>query len=150
MGEAALAQVRQMGGWDDYGARSAEYYREALADESGRSQCGFSTLKPRRMRRRARTSWRLWKPARARGEQSFDFFDEAGFIKSSRSIAERIADRVAGRPLSGYQELESRAGRERSGLLSRHDFDRQGPLVYSGGARSGEESQRRDLGELGD
>ncbi|HZC46630.1 MAG TPA: glycosyltransferase, partial [Candidatus Acidoferrum sp.] len=33
------------------------------------------------------------------------FIDEANFIKSSRSIAERIADRVAGRPLSGYQQL---------------------------------------------
>src|ERR1700678_1468509 len=41
----------------------------------------------------------------ARGEHEFRFLDEAGFIKSSRSIAERIADRVAGRPLSGYQQL---------------------------------------------
>jgi spore maturation protein CgeB len=41
----------------------------------------------------------------ARGEHDFRFLDEADFIKSSRSIAERIADRVAGRPLSGYQQL---------------------------------------------
>ncbi len=41
----------------------------------------------------------------ARGEHEFRFLDEANFIKSSRSIAERIADRVAGRPLSGYQQL---------------------------------------------
>src|SRR3984957_5712235 len=40
-----------------------------------------------------------------RGEHEFRFLDEANFIKSSRSIAERIADRVAGRPLSGYQQL---------------------------------------------
>ena len=30
MGEAALACVRKIGGWDDYGKRAAEYYREAL------------------------------------------------------------------------------------------------------------------------
>jgi len=30
MGEAALARVRKIGGWDDYGARAAEYYRHAL------------------------------------------------------------------------------------------------------------------------
>jgi spore maturation protein CgeB len=41
----------------------------------------------------------------ARGEHEFRFLDEADFIKTSRSIAERIADRVAGRPLSGYQQL---------------------------------------------
>ena len=41
----------------------------------------------------------------ARGEHEFRFVDEARFIKSSRSLAERIADRVAGRPLSGYQQL---------------------------------------------
>ena len=41
----------------------------------------------------------------ARGEHQVKFLDEAAFIKSSRSIAERIADRVAGRPLSGYQQL---------------------------------------------
>jgi spore maturation protein CgeB len=41
----------------------------------------------------------------ARGEHEFRFLDEADFIKSSRSLAERIADRVAGRPLSGYQQL---------------------------------------------
>jgi len=41
----------------------------------------------------------------ARGEHEFRFLDEAAFIRSSRSIAERIADRVAGRPLSGYQRL---------------------------------------------
>ncbi len=40
-----------------------------------------------------------------RGAHEFRFLDEATFIKSSRSIAERIADRVAGRPLSGYQQL---------------------------------------------
>ena len=40
-----------------------------------------------------------------RGEHEFRFLDEAKFIKSSRSIAERIADRVARRPLSGYQQL---------------------------------------------
>jgi spore maturation protein CgeB len=39
------------------------------------------------------------------GGHEFRFFDEAGFIKSSRSIPERIADRVAGRPLSGYHRL---------------------------------------------
>ena len=31
MGEAALARVRKIGGWDDYGDRAAEYYREAIA-----------------------------------------------------------------------------------------------------------------------
>ncbi|MGB8684535.1 MAG: glycosyltransferase [Candidatus Binatus sp.] len=41
----------------------------------------------------------------ARSAHEFRFLDEAEFIKSSRSIAERIADRVAGRPLSGYQQL---------------------------------------------
>ena len=41
----------------------------------------------------------------ARGEHEFKFLDEAAFIKRSRSIAERIADRIAGRPLSGYQRL---------------------------------------------
>src|SRR6202166_3858289 len=41
----------------------------------------------------------------ARGQHEFRFLDEAQFIKSSRSIAERIADRVAGRPLSGYPQL---------------------------------------------
>jgi spore maturation protein CgeB len=41
----------------------------------------------------------------ARGQHQFRFLDEAQFIKSSRSLAERIADRVAGRPLSGYQQL---------------------------------------------
>jgi spore maturation protein CgeB len=41
----------------------------------------------------------------ARGQHEFRFLDEAQFIKSSRSFAERIADRVAGRPLSGYQQL---------------------------------------------
>src|SRR3984957_10074668 len=41
----------------------------------------------------------------ARGEHEFRFLDEAAFIKSSRSFAERIANRVAGRPLSGYQQL---------------------------------------------
>jgi alpha-maltose-1-phosphate synthase len=30
MGEAALARVRKIGGWDDYGARAVEYYRAAL------------------------------------------------------------------------------------------------------------------------
>jgi len=30
MGEAALARVRQIGGWNDYGERAARYYREAL------------------------------------------------------------------------------------------------------------------------
>jgi spore maturation protein CgeB len=41
----------------------------------------------------------------ARSEHEFRFVDEADFIKSSRSIAERIADRVAGRPLRGYHQL---------------------------------------------
>ena len=41
----------------------------------------------------------------ARGEHQFRFLDEAAFIKSSRSVVERIADRVAGRPLNGYQQL---------------------------------------------
>ena len=35
MGEAALARVRKIGGWDDYGDRAAEYYREALAMRAG-------------------------------------------------------------------------------------------------------------------
>ncbi len=30
MGEAALARVRKIGGWDDYGARAADCYRQAL------------------------------------------------------------------------------------------------------------------------
>ncbi|MGH7924203.1 MAG: glycosyltransferase family 4 protein [Candidatus Binatus sp.] len=30
MGEAALARVRKIGGWDDYGVRAAEYFRQAL------------------------------------------------------------------------------------------------------------------------
>src|SRR6202162_4350833 len=41
----------------------------------------------------------------ARGEHEFRFLDEADFIKSSRSFAEGIADRVARRPTSGYQQL---------------------------------------------
>jgi alpha-maltose-1-phosphate synthase len=35
MGEAALARVRKIGGWDDYGARAANYYREALELRAG-------------------------------------------------------------------------------------------------------------------
>lgn len=35
MGEAALARVRKIGGWDDYGARAATYYREALELRAG-------------------------------------------------------------------------------------------------------------------
>ena len=30
MGEAAIARVRKIGGWDDYGARAAGFYRDAL------------------------------------------------------------------------------------------------------------------------
>src|SRR3984893_2117431 len=41
----------------------------------------------------------------AREEHEFRFLDEVDFIKGSRSFAERIADHVAGRPLSGYQQL---------------------------------------------
>lgn len=41
----------------------------------------------------------------ARGEHQFRFLDEAAYITSARSIAGRIANRVAGRPLSGYQQL---------------------------------------------
>jgi spore maturation protein CgeB len=40
-----------------------------------------------------------------RGEHQFRFVDEADFIKSSRSIPERLAERIACRPLSGYQNL---------------------------------------------
>jgi spore maturation protein CgeB len=53
----------------------------------------------------------------ARGEHEFRFLDEADFIKRSRSIAERIADRVAGRPLSGYQQL-NRALAEQAAAFS--------------------------------
>jgi spore maturation protein CgeB len=53
----------------------------------------------------------------ARGEHEFRFLDEADFIKSSRSFAERIADRVVGRPLSGYQQL-NRALVENSATFS--------------------------------
>ncbi|MGH7924204.1 MAG: CgeB family protein [Candidatus Binatus sp.] len=53
----------------------------------------------------------------ARGEHEFKFLDEAAFIKGSRSMAERIADRVAGRPLSGYQEM-NRALVERADAFS--------------------------------
>ncbi len=35
MGEAALARVRKIGGWDDYGDRAAECYREALELRAG-------------------------------------------------------------------------------------------------------------------
>ena len=35
MGEAALARVRNIGGWDDYGERAAKYYREALELRAG-------------------------------------------------------------------------------------------------------------------
>jgi spore maturation protein CgeB len=55
----------------------------------------------------------------ARGEHQFRFLDEADFIKRSRSIAERIADRVAGRPLSGYQQL-NRALVEQAAAFSPH------------------------------
>jgi spore maturation protein CgeB len=41
----------------------------------------------------------------AREEHEFRFLDEADFIKTSKSFAERIAARVAGRPTSGYQQL---------------------------------------------
>jgi starch synthase len=34
MGEAALARVRTIGGWNDYGERAAGYYREALVMRS--------------------------------------------------------------------------------------------------------------------
>ena len=55
----------------------------------------------------------------ARGEHEFRFLDEAGFIKSSRSLAERIADRVAGRPLSGRPTTRSaiRSAIERERLM---------------------------------
>ena len=35
MGEAALARVRKIGGWDDYGERAAKYYHEALELRAG-------------------------------------------------------------------------------------------------------------------
>ncbi|MGC2758567.1 MAG: hypothetical protein WA217_18655, partial [Candidatus Binatus sp.] len=35
MGEAALARVTRIGGWDDYGVRAAEYYRDALEMRAG-------------------------------------------------------------------------------------------------------------------
>jgi len=35
MGEAALARVRKIGGWDDYGVRAADYYRQALETRLG-------------------------------------------------------------------------------------------------------------------
>jgi alpha-maltose-1-phosphate synthase len=35
MGEAALARVRKLGGWDDYGVRAADYYLRALETRSG-------------------------------------------------------------------------------------------------------------------
>jgi len=35
MGEAALARVRKIGGWNDYGDRAATYYREALDLKAG-------------------------------------------------------------------------------------------------------------------
>jgi glycosyltransferase involved in cell wall biosynthesis len=35
MGEAALARVRKIGGWDDYGERALAYYRGALAMRAG-------------------------------------------------------------------------------------------------------------------
>ena len=35
MGEGALARVRRIGGWDDYGERAAEYYREAVTIRAG-------------------------------------------------------------------------------------------------------------------
>jgi glycosyltransferase involved in cell wall biosynthesis len=35
MGEAALARVRKIGGWDDYGVRAADYYRQALETRAG-------------------------------------------------------------------------------------------------------------------
>ena len=35
MGEAALARVRKIGGWDDYGVRAADYYRQALETRVG-------------------------------------------------------------------------------------------------------------------
>ncbi|HEY6417646.1 MAG TPA: glycosyltransferase family 4 protein [Candidatus Binataceae bacterium] len=34
MGEAALARARELGGWDDYGRRATDYYRDALAARS--------------------------------------------------------------------------------------------------------------------
>jgi len=37
MGEAALARVRKIGGWDDYGTRAADYYRQALAARASRA-----------------------------------------------------------------------------------------------------------------
>ncbi|HEV2170080.1 MAG TPA: hypothetical protein VGR40_03980, partial [Candidatus Binatus sp.] len=43
--------------------------------------------------------------AAARGEHQFRFLDEAAYIASSPSFADRIANRVAGRPLSGHQQL---------------------------------------------
>jgi glycosyltransferase involved in cell wall biosynthesis len=35
MGKAALARVREIGGWDDYGDRAAKYYRAALELRAG-------------------------------------------------------------------------------------------------------------------
>jgi spore maturation protein CgeB len=41
----------------------------------------------------------------ARGEHQFRFLDEAAYITSAPSTAGRIANRLARRPLSGYQQL---------------------------------------------
>jgi len=35
MGAAALARVRKIGGWDDYGERAEEFYRAALDTRAG-------------------------------------------------------------------------------------------------------------------
>jgi starch synthase len=41
MGEAALARVRKIGGWDDYGGRAADYYRQALETRASGADANF-------------------------------------------------------------------------------------------------------------
>ena len=43
MGEAALARVRKLGGWDDYGVRAADYYLQAL--ETRASEANANSLR---------------------------------------------------------------------------------------------------------
>ncbi|MGB9380467.1 glycosyltransferase family 4 protein [Candidatus Binatus sp.] len=43
MGEAAIARVRKLGGWDDYGVRAADYYMQAL--ETRASEANANSLR---------------------------------------------------------------------------------------------------------
>ena len=85
-----------------------------------------------------------------REEHEFRFLDEADFIKTSRSFAERIADRVAGRPTSGYQQLNRALVEHAAAFSPDMILIGKGRWFTPAALEAGEKSQRCDLSELGD